>query len=112
MADRRERIHALLHALAAEFVAHESNRRSMITVTRVATSRDLSKATIFLTVYPEAQEKAALDFLKRKRPQLRAFIKSRAALKRIPFVEIAIDRAEKARQRLDALLLEEKGASD
>lgn len=104
MTDRMERIEPLLQELAAEFINGESNRNSMITVTHVDTARDLANATVYISVFPEEQEHAALDFLKRKRSELRSFIKGKANLKRIPFLEIELDQGEKHRQRIDESL--------
>ena len=80
----------------------------MITVTDVSLSPDCKNATIYITAYPDDQEHAALDFLKRKRPDFRAYVRSHAHMKIIPFFDFAIDQGEKSRQRIDSLLAEDK----
>lgn len=101
---KQERFEEILRSCAAQFLALESNRTSMITVTRVTTNDKGNNATIFFTVFPENQEEAALDFLKRKRSDFRAYVKYNARLMKIPFFDFEIDKGEKARQKIDASL--------
>ena len=93
-----------LRDVAAEFVSRESNRTSLITVTSVFLSPDLAKATVFITVYPEGAEQEALDFLKRKKGELRAYAQERVKMRRIPLFDFEIDVGEKNRQQIDTLL--------
>jgi ribosome-binding factor A len=101
---KQERFEEILKHLAAEFLSKESNRKSLITVTRVVTNDRGNNATIFFTVFPENQEEAALDFIKRQRSEFRAYVKYNARLMKIPFFDFEIDRGEKARQKIDASL--------
>lgn len=101
---RQEKVGELLRQCAAKFIEIESNRTSLITVTRCNISPDLKQATVFITVLPEKDEIKALDFTKRKRRDLRQYIKKNLKLKRIPFMEIEIDRGELNRQKIDELL--------
>ncbi len=102
MSFKQERFEEILRDNAARFLAQESNRTSMITVTRVTATEKADLATVFITVFPENQEEAVLDFVKRKRSDFRAFVKYNARLMRIPFFDFEIDRGEKARQKIDA----------
>lgn len=104
MSFKKDRFEEILKHLAAEFLSKESNRTSMITVTRVATNDKGNLATVYFTVLPENQEEAALDFIKRKRSDFRAYVKYNARLMRIPFFDFEIDRGEKARQKIDESL--------
>jgi ribosome-binding factor A len=101
---KQERFEEILRGCAAQFVSLESNRKSMITITRVVANDQGNLATVYFTVLPEDQEEAALDFLKRKRSDFRAYVKYNARLMRIPFFDFEIDRGEKARQKIDASL--------
>ncbi len=101
---KNERLEELLKHLAAEFVSLNSNRVSMITVTRVACAEKSNKATVFFTVMPESKEPAALDFLQRNLSEFRAYVKYNARLMRLPFFDFAVDKGEKARQRIDESL--------
>ncbi|HEU0081217.1 MAG TPA: ribosome-binding factor A [Candidatus Paceibacterota bacterium] len=100
-----ERFDEIIRDMAARFIALESNRTSMITVTRVETKDRGALATVFLTVYPDSQEGAAIDFLKRQRSDFREYVKSHARLMRIPFFDFEIDKGEKARQKIDAITI-------
>jgi ribosome-binding factor A len=104
MIERKEKVANYIKELAAEFLIKESNRTSLVTVTSADCSPDLKKATIYITVLPSSKEKTALEFVKRKRPELREFLKKNMTTKNIPFIDFAIDLGEKNRQRIDELL--------
>ncbi len=104
MSERNEKVADFIKELAANFLERENNRTSLITVTSTTCSPDLKRATIFITVLPDSKEKSALEFAKRKRPELREFLKKNMTTKVIPFVNIAIDLGEKHRQKIDELL--------
>ncbi|GMU74402.1 MAG: hypothetical protein AMXMBFR44_5990 [Candidatus Campbellbacteria bacterium] len=99
----KEQKEELLAHTAAEFVNFESNRESLITVTRAALSTDEKQATIYISVLPESYEQHALDFLKRKRPELRTYVKKKTRVRVIPFFDFEIDYGEKNRQDIDTL---------
>ena len=103
---RSEKVANFLKELAANFLGRENNRTSLITVTSCIASSDLKKATIFITVLPESKEHDALDFTKRKRTELRDYLKKNMKTKIIPFIDFEIDRGEKNRQKIDELLRE------
>ena len=103
MPNRQEKVSELLRNLTAEFLERESNHQSLITVTTANVSSDLKRATVFITVLPEDKEAAALDFAKRKRKELREFVKSKTKFRVLPFLDIEIDKAEKIRQKIDEL---------
>lgn len=104
MTERNEKVANLIKELSAVFLERENNKTSLITVTSCNVSPDLKRATIFITVLPDEKESDALDFAKRKRGELRAYIKKNMQIKNIPFVDIQIDRGEKNRQKIDELL--------
>ncbi len=89
--------------LTAQFLQVESGGQSLITATNCRVSRDMRSATVFISVFPDTKEQAALDFAKRKRTELRTYIKENTKIKILPFVDIEIDRGEKNRQRIDEL---------
>lgn len=101
---RQEKVAEQLRQFAAQFLEIESNRQSLITVTACDISADLKRATVFITVMPEDKEEAALQFAKRKRSDLREYVKKHIRIKQIPFFEIEIDKGEKSRQKIDELL--------
>ncbi len=87
--------------LAGIFFARESNRESLITVTRADVAADLKNATIYISVLPESAEEKAILFAKRERSALRDYVKSKVATGSIPTFDVVIDYGEKNRQRVD-----------
>lgn len=101
---RQEKVAEQLRQYAADFLERESNRTSLITVTRCSVSPDLKNATIYMTVLPKDKEDAALDFAKRKRADLRTYVKKYLRLKQLPFFDVELDLGERNRQKIDDLL--------
>ncbi len=95
---------ALLQELAATFVSRESNRTSLVTVTRSEMNETLDRIIFYVDVFPETAEDVVLGFLMRKRGECRNYLKAHASLQRIPHVEFAIDEGEKKRRKVDTLL--------
>ena len=92
-----------LREVAAEFMAREANRNSLITVTRAEMGTNGRSATIFITVYPETAEAQAVEFANRNRGEFGKFFETRVRGMRVPRVEFAIDMGDKNRRRLDEL---------
>lgn len=101
---RQEKLATNIKELAATFLGREDNKSSLITVTSATCSPDMKKATIFITVLPTSKETVALSFVKRKRADLRDYLKKNMPVKVIPFIDVAIDQGEKNRQKIDELL--------
>lgn len=101
---RLGKVATLIKEISAEFLGRENNRTSLITITACSVSPDLKRATVFMTVLPDSKEKAVLEFVKRKRGELREYLKEHMSTKSIPFIDIEIDRGEKNRQKIDELL--------
>ncbi|MDP9249336.1 MAG: ribosome-binding factor A [bacterium] len=102
--ERNEKVAQAIKELAAEFLAREGNRTSLITVTGADASPDLKRATIFITVLPTEKEPEVLGFVKRRLGDLRGFLKERLQIKTIPFLAVTLDLGEKNRQKIDELL--------
>lgn len=92
--------------LVAEFFRNNAGKKSLITVTDFRISSDLKRGTIFITVLPETLEDEALEFGKRKRSDIREYIKSKTNMKSLPYIDVKIDQGERRRQKLDSLLRE------
>jgi len=93
----------LLRECAADYISKESNRTSLITVTGARFLSEGNRAEVMVTVLPDNQQAAALDFLNRHKEGFRDYLKKHAAFKRLPFVSFALDIGEKHRQRIDEL---------
>ena len=89
---------------AGLFVQQESNRVSLITVTRVELSPKADKAVIFISIFPETKEGEAINFLNRNRGEFKEMFKERVRIGRIPFFTFEIDKGEKLRNKIDALV--------
>ena len=98
---KHEKVDDLLRDLAGDFINRQSNRISLITPTRVVTSNDFGKATIFVSVFPDSEEENALNFLKRARSELRDYLKEHSKLRIVPFVDFEIDLGENNRQQVE-----------
>ena len=79
-----ERALSAIQKAAGEFVNRESNRRSMITVTRVLMDRKGLRAEIYISVFPDKDTAAAVDFLNRKRDEFRRYIAKRVEMRALP----------------------------
>jgi ribosome-binding factor A len=106
MSDRHLRVESLIRELVAEYIQLESNTDPLITITRVSTSPDYRRITVFFTTIPDGKEEDALIFLKRSGSELRGFIKKKSNLKIIPFIEFSVDYGERHRQHIDELAKE------
>jgi ribosome-binding factor A len=106
MNKRNETYLQQLKEYAADFVSLNSNRTSLITVTRAKLFDGNEKVTFFVSVFPEDAEGPAIGFLMRKRGECKQYIKENSRIQRVPHVEFAIDDGEKNRQKVDELLSE------
>ena len=97
---KHDKIEHLIQKLAGEFIERESNRNSLITVTRVYLADHLKTAKIMVTVLPEGHEDNAINFLKRMRGEFKDYFKKQAKIGRIPFFDFELDKGEKLAQRI------------
>lgn len=104
---RKEKIEEQLKEISARFIERESNKTALITVTRTEVLDRGRNAIIYISVLPESGEESALNFLKRKRSELKHVIKDGMRIGTIPFVDVKIDSGEKARQNIDKLLYDD-----
>lgn len=100
---RSERLTEYVKEHISEFIARESNHSSLITVTRVNLDKTLKSGQVLISVYPEDKEEEVLNFLKRRRSDVRQYLKKNVRTRVIPFIDFLIDKGEKNRQRIDEL---------
>lgn len=98
--------------LAAEFLSRESNRTSLITVTRALVTEKMTVVSVYCSVFPESDEANALIFLKRMAGEFRQFMMHEHRMVRVPHVNFEIDYGEKNRVRLEEIskLVPKEGA--
>ena len=103
MNQTNDRVKDIIRIAAAEFFSRESNRTSLITVTGVELRNRGERAKILVTVLPEHQAHAALDFIHRQLAKFREYVSQNTRLMKTPFFDIALDEGEKNRQRIDEI---------
>ncbi|MDO8575359.1 MAG: ribosome-binding factor A [bacterium] len=97
------RISEILRELASEYIARESSGSSLITITNIKFDYTDNSALFFITSLPDTKRDAVIDFLKRKRSEIREYIKGKSRLGRIPFIDFVYDLGEKNRQKIDEI---------
>ena len=100
---RQEKVNSLLKNLSADFLKKNADN-SIITITRLETSKDLKTAKIFISIFPESKETETIKFLKSRIGELREFVGSKIKMKFLPHLEFEIDKGEKERQKIEKLL--------
>lgn len=101
---RDQRIEEEIARAAGEWIARESNRTSLVTVTRVHLSEDGNRATIMISVLPENQEKAAYAFIKRNLGEVRRHLGDTSKIGKLPTLFVEIDKGEKNRAAVEAII--------
>lgn len=80
----KNKVLSALTQTAAEFINRESNRQSLITVTKVDLDERGIEARIFVSIYPDDKAHGALDFLNRNHDEFKRFVRSRLKMHDIP----------------------------
>ena len=106
---KSQRETASLKRAIAEFVALESNRSSLITVTNVELLNRGKIARVSLTVFPDHQEPAVLDFLNRKKRDIGDFLKKKIMIGFLPKVMFRIDQGQKSSESVFEIIRKETG---
>src|SRR3989338_1181817 len=100
---RQIQVYELPAHLAGDYFTRESNRESLMTITRAELAPNLKFVKIFFSVLPESFEDTVLAFAKRSRSEFRKYVREHSALHPIPTIDFEIDYGEKNRQRIDDL---------
>lgn len=99
-----QRINKEMRKLFADFIERESNKESLVTVTRCEITSDRKNIDVYISVLPQDLEKKVISFLNRRKWDARDYMKKRIQTRVIPFVTFKIDEGEKNRQKIDQLL--------
>ncbi len=97
-----ERLSSLLVQLAAEYIAREAGRETLITPTRAVIGKDRN-AIVFISVFPEEQGPHAVSFLMRHADDFRDYMKKQGRFSHLPRVTFMVDDGEVQRRHLDDL---------
>jgi ribosome-binding factor A len=100
---RENKAASLLVELAAKYIAREAGRSTLITPMRANISPDRKNATIYVSVFPDAEGEHALAFLKRHKDLFRNSLKKTSRLAILPYITFELDYGEKNRQHLDEI---------
>lgn len=103
---RDDKIATHIKEIASQFIEREGNKSALITITRVEVFDKGRSAMLYISVLPENGELSALNFLKRKRPDIRDAIKKQLRIRTIPFLDVQVDSGQKALHTIEALLRE------
>ncbi len=104
--NKLQRINKEMTKIFANFIEIESNKESLITVTRCEISSDRKNIDVFISVLPNDKESNVISFLNRRKWDARDYMKKRIKIRLIPYVHFKIDEGEKNRQKIDQLLKE------
>ena len=100
---RDDKAASQLVTLAAEFIAREAGRTTLITPIRAMYGNDRKRVIIYVSVFPESDTEHALAFLFRNTDLFREYLKKHGRFGVLPFVKFASDFGEQNRQRLDEI---------
>lgn len=108
---KSEKIKNRIREIVAEYISRETNGKSLITVSTVDVNDKADRGTVFITVMPENEEAGALNFLKRKRTEIKKYIQKRLPIAHTPFIDFEIDKGEKLTQKITKIEIQEKNQS-
>ncbi len=104
--DHNEKMESAISREAAMFFEREGNKTALITVTHTVLSKRGNGATLFISVFPEDKEKAALDFVNRNLGELRKVLREKIRSRAIPSFKVVADHGEQTRDHINQLLKE------
>ena len=104
--DHNEKMESAISREAAMFFEREGNKTALITVTHTVLSKRGNGATLFISVFPEDKEKAALDFVNRNLGELRKVLREKIRSRAIPSFKVVADHGEQTRNHINQLLKE------
>ncbi len=91
---------SIIRQLVDQYISRNSGGQSLITITSIEQAERSNNVMIRVSVLPERQENAVIDFLQRNASEIRDYIKDNSSLGILPFVTFEIDRGEKHRQSI------------
>lgn len=77
--------------MAAQYLAREAGRGTLLTATSARLSPDGKFGTVFVSIFPVEEIEHALAFLERHEKPFREYLKQEARFARLPFVKFQLD---------------------
>lgn len=106
MTQRINKVNELVKRELGAILMHEIEmpENSLITISRVRTSKDLSEAKVFISVFPieHAQKIVRLTF--RKIGHLQKLLNQRLVMKHVPKIKFLLDTTEEQASQIDEAL--------
>lgn len=104
--DRIRKINELLHQELSTALVREDilPPGTMVTLTQVTTSADLSYADISYSVLPADRQAKTQELLQRQAGRLRSLLAHSVVLRKVPELRFHIDHAEEHAAHIDALI--------
>jgi ribosome-binding factor A len=96
----RGRAESVIRRVIDEYISKNSGGQSLITITSIDQADRSNNVTIRVSVLPENQENAVIDFLTRNVTDIRNNIKEKTRVGMLPFLSFEIDKGEKHRQEI------------
>ncbi len=96
----RGRSESVIRKVIDEYISKNSGGQSLITITSIVQADHSNNTVIRVSVLPESQENAVIDFLTRNVTDIRNDIKKKTRVGMLPFLSFEIDRGEKHRQEI------------
>ncbi len=91
---------SITRELIDKYISRNSGGQSLITITSMEQAEKSNNMKVRVSVLPETQEKAVIDFLQRHAPEIRDYIKENSRIGILPFLSFEIDKGEKHRQAI------------
>ena len=102
---RSARLGELLREIVASELARlDDERLEMTSITGIATSVELSRATVYVSTLDDEAASAALEALEEHRVQLKQAVARSSAVRKVPDLEFALDPSISAGERVDRIL--------
>ena len=96
----RGRAESIFRKTIDEYISRNSGGKSIITITSIEQADRSNNVTVRVSVLPENQENAVIDFLTRNVNDIREDIKKKTKVGILPFLHFEIDKGEKHRQEI------------
>ncbi|MDD5032776.1 MAG: 30S ribosome-binding factor RbfA [Candidatus Pacebacteria bacterium] len=95
---------SLFTKLVSEFIARRNVGNGFATITGMEFSNDLKSAKVFVSIYPEKEEKEMLVFLGKNRGKIGKYASEKTKMRFLPKLEFVLDKGEKNRQKIEKIL--------
>ncbi len=103
--ERLKKLNDLLRDEAGKILKKELElNNALVTVVRADISPTLEHATVWISVFPESQEKSALKEINSKIYSLQQMLNKRLVMRPVPKIRFEIDKTEEEAARIEKLI--------